>query len=88
MSYQITFNNTLAEAVQLQVRTGNGSCDMNESILDQQLAAGATREIETDQNVVCYRRTADPPNSGTMTNWGTFSPNDVNTPSTIDIGLM
>lgn len=88
MSYQITFENSLSKPVQLQVHAGNGSCDTNQSVLDEQLDAGATKEIDTDQNVVCYRRTADPDNPGTMTTWTTFSPDDINTPATIDIGLI
>ena len=88
MSYKITFENTLAKPVQLEVHAGSGGCDANQSVFDEQLAAGGTTEIDTDQNVVCYRRTADPDNPGTMTSWATFSPDDINTPATIDIGLI
>jgi hypothetical protein len=88
MTYQITFENTLSKPVQLQVNTGNGGCDTNQNVVDEQVAVAGTKQINTDWNVVCYRRTADPDNPGPMTGWVTFSPDDTNTPATIDIGLI
>lgn len=89
MPYQITFENSLADAVVLEIRVGNeADCDGNQPFYNDQIAAGGNKVIETDANVVCYRRTADPDNPGIMTAWDTFSPNDINTPADIDIGLM
>ena len=89
MPYQITFENSLAEAVVLEIRVGNeADCDANQPLFNDQIDAGGNKVIQTDFNVVCYRRTADPDNPGTMTDWDTFSPNNINTPAEIDIGLM
>jgi hypothetical protein len=88
MSYQVTFKNSLDKPVQLEVNVGDGNCDTNQNILSQQLDPGGDKTIDTDQNVVCYRRTADPDNPGVMTSWVTFAPDDINTPALIDIGLI
>jgi hypothetical protein len=42
--------------------------------------------IQTAYGALCaYAR---PDNPGTMTGWATFSPDDINTPASIDIGLI
>jgi hypothetical protein len=89
MSYQITFENTLSKAVQLQVNAGDKvDCNANGQVVNEQLDAYKTKTIDTDENIVCYRRTADPDNPGQMTAWVTFSPDDQNTPALIDVGLL
>ena len=85
--YNITFQNGFTLPVALEVRSGSSaSCDQNVQQYNQSLNAHDSYLLTTDDVVVCWRRTADPDNpSQGYTSWNTFEPNDINTPTTIDI---
>jgi hypothetical protein len=87
MAYQITFQNPFGAAVQLEIRTGNqADCERNNIVFNNSLGPNGAHLLETDDNVVCWRRTANPGQPGSpLTQWGTFSPNDANTPTTIQL---
>jgi hypothetical protein len=84
--YQITFVNGLGASVTLDVRSGSNSCEQNTQRYNGVLASGGTYTLNTGDSVVCYRRTANPadPSSG-LTVWNTFSPDNMNTPTTISL---
>jgi len=90
MSYQMTFENTLDEDVTLQINEGNHNCQNNPTVWTGQVVSGGSKVYLTDAVEVCYRRTADPsnPGNGLWTVWVGFSPNDINTPVEIDLGLL
>lgn len=85
--YDITFRNNFSVAVQLEIRSGvSQDCDNNPSRFNGAVQAQSDQPFSTDDNVVCYRRTADPDNpGGGLGDWKTFSPDDINTPITIDL---
>ncbi len=84
--YQISFQSQFGTTVVLQVRSGSGNCDNNAIRYDGPLDAGGAYTLNTDDNVVCYRRTADPNNPASgFTVWNTFSPDPMNTPVTITL---
>ena len=82
--YQISFANQFNVPVALEVRSGSNACDLNAQQYNSPLDAGKVYTLNTDDNVVCYRRTSDPndPASG-FAGWNTFSPDDINTPANI-----
>jgi hypothetical protein len=84
--HQISFTNQFGVPVALEIRSGSNACDQNTQRYSNTLAAGGTYTLNTDDNVVCYRRTSNPddPDSG-FTVWNTFSPDDDNTPVTITL---
>jgi len=85
--YQITFANHAWAQVQLQITTGNfQDCSQNHSEGPYILPLNVGHVLSTSATVVCYRRTADPtnPNSG-WGSWNSISPNDQNTPMTIEL---
>lgn len=84
--YQITFANPFGSEVQLNVRSGSSSCELNAERYNGSLEPGGAYTLYTEDNVVCYRRTSNPgvPGSG-FTTWNTFSPDDINTPTTINL---
>jgi hypothetical protein len=84
--YAITFVNPFAASIQVDIRAGSSSCDRNASCFNGQLGPGVSWTLNTGENVVCYRRTSNPgmPGSG-LGEWSTFSPDDINTPATIQL---
>jgi hypothetical protein len=86
MPYDMTFNNVLGRPVQLVVASGNGGCEANAVKYNQQIASGESYLFSTNDNVVCYRRTADPDNpAGGLSGWTSFFPTDIKTPADIDL---
>ena len=85
--FSITFTNPFGVAIQLQVSAGQyQNCDQNGTVYNGQLGPNASWTLNSDQNVVCWRRTANPGQPGSPFNqWGTFSPNDINTPANIQL---
>lgn len=85
--YQITFVNHAWAQVRLEISTGNfQSCDQNASQGLVTLLLNDGHPIQTDASVVCWRRTANPddPHSA-WGNWNSMSPDDQNTPATIEL---
>ena len=78
-----------SKPVHIQVSAGSGSCGGNQIVIDTELQAGAStpqQDFDENQNVVCWRRTANPDNDhGEMSEWGSFFPNDQNRPAYIDV---
>jgi hypothetical protein len=77
----------------LEVNEGHDSTCKNNSgdhVLQIPDANGQPVRISTDGPVLCYRRNEDPtdPNNHNWTPWVAFSPDDQNTPTTIDVGLI
>jgi hypothetical protein len=85
--YSITLSNPFDAWVHLQIHAGSSaSCDANVSIFDSMLASHAPHQLDTDANVVCWRRTANPAQEGSpLGQWTSFSPNDQNTPASIQL---
>ena len=86
MAFDITFQNNFDEEVQLEIASGSQGCDSNTVRFNGLVAGGGSQLFSTDDNVVCYRRTADPDNpGGGFGGWVTFSPDDINTPVTLNL---
>ena len=85
--YSITFHNPFVAGLQLDVRAGNqANCDANGSVFNGPLGPNASWTLNTSENVVCWRRTANPGTPGSpLGGWGSFSPDDINTPTTIQL---
>lgn len=88
MPYSVSILNDFDVAVMVEIRTGNDASDYsnNRLFFGGSLPSGESRNPDNDDPIVCYRRTADPDNSGSgMGAWNTFSPNDINTPVTLKL---
>jgi hypothetical protein len=85
--YAITFANPFGVWLQVEIRAGSAAnCGSNASVFNTSLGPGSSWTLSTDQNVVCYRRTANPDVPGSpLGGWNTFSPDDINTPTTIQL---
>ncbi|MFZ0759507.1 MAG: hypothetical protein WAM69_06095 [Candidatus Sulfotelmatobacter sp.] len=85
--FSITFVNPFDVSVQVEIRAGSEqNCDQNGTVFSDALGPNASWTLNTGENVVCYRRTADPAVSGGPFNeWGTFSPDSINTPANIQL---
>ncbi len=85
--FQITFQNPFGVSVQLDVRAGNqANCDANGAVFNGPLGPNASWTLNTSENVVCWRRTSNPGTLGSPLGvWGSFSPNAINTPATIQL---
>jgi len=85
--YSITFLNPFNTSVQLEVHAGNqANCDQNGTTFNSSLGANGTYVLDTSENVVCWRRTANPGTPGSpLGGWGTFAPDNINTPTTIQL---
>jgi hypothetical protein len=85
--YSITLNNPFGMPIQLQIHAGSlASCDANASVFNGPLGPNASYPFQTSQNVVCWRRTADPNMpGGPFGQWTSFSPDDINTPVQIQL---
>jgi hypothetical protein len=85
--YQITFYNRGWAQCKLEVRAGRSAdCSQNTLIATYTLMLDVGQPVATSQTVLCYRRPADPddPNSNWEI-WNTVSPDDINTPMSIDV---
>jgi hypothetical protein len=85
--FSITFQNPFGNTIQLDVRAGSqASCDANGSVFNGALGPNASWTLNTSDNVVCWRRTASPGMPGSpFGGWGSFSPDNINTPTTIQL---
>jgi hypothetical protein len=85
--FSITLQNPFGDTIELEVRTGSQpNCDANGSIFNGPLGPNASFPFNTSDNVVCWRRTANPGTPGSPFGvWNTFSPDDINTPVNIQL---
>lgn len=85
--YSITLNNPFGVLIVLQVTAGsNADCNVNGTIFNGPLGPNASYGFNTSENVVCWRRTADPDiPGGPFGGWTSFSPDDINTPANIQL---
>lgn len=82
MTWTIVFTNTTwSLGCKLQVRTGSASdCNNNAQVYDGTVAINVSQTIQTEANVCCWRRSADPTNPGDS-NWTVWNVLDLIDPS-------
>jgi hypothetical protein len=90
MPYQMTFHNTRAEDLNLQIKEGAEDCQTNPVVYDSPVEAGESYAYQAQGPVVCYRNTGDPftPADGVWTPWVTFMPTADNTPVVVHLRAL
>jgi hypothetical protein len=91
MGYQVEIHNDYNQTLAIEIRTGNNPNDFEQNTLFYQgdLVAGGSKTTDNFDPVICYRRTADPDNyAAGLGGWNTFSPDDINTPITIELSTV
>ncbi|WP_158944627.1 hypothetical protein [Granulicella sp. S190] len=88
MGYPVEIHNDYGQTLTVEIRTGNNPNDLGQNALFYQGDLGPDESKTTDNfdPIICFRRSANPDNPGAgLGGWNTFSPDDRNTPKTLEL---